>query len=101
MNVSKSLLPTRFSSGFLTIALAYGFVYSFPDILNKYETSYTMIAALIPSELPRQVGWHFHSAIRNGATVEQVQAVRQIIIKVSEFCGKQWEFPVPIVERPE
>lgn len=87
--------------GYLTIAIAYGFVYSFSDILNKYETSYTMIAALIPSDLPRQVGWHFHSAIRSGATIEQVQAVRQIVIKVSEFCGKQWESTIPIVDKPE
>lgn len=75
--------------------MGYGFVYSFAEVTGHVETSYTMISALIAIDTPRQIEWHLHGAVRNGATVAEVKAVRQIAIEVSRAAGIKWKDEIP------
>lgn len=75
--------------------MAYGYVYSFSDVLGHVDTSFAMISALIASDTPLQIGWHLRGAIRNGASEAEVRAVRQIAIDVSTAAGVQWKSAIP------
>ena len=61
------------------------------------ETSYTLIAALIASDTPTQIRWHLAGARRNGGSVEQVRAVREMAMRVANAAGVKWKGEVPDV----
>jgi hypothetical protein len=54
-----------------------------------------MIAALIASDTPKQIGWHLTGAVRNGARVSEVQAIRRISIEVAQASGVVWKNEIP------
>jgi len=62
------------------------------------ETSYTLVAALIASDSPRQIQWHLDGARRRGATFEEIQAVRKMSMEVAALSGIKWRDGVPEVE---
>lgn len=78
--------------------IGYGAVYSLQEILSANETAYAMIASLIASDVPRQIGWHLAGARRLGATVEEVTAVRKMSMEVATRAGIQWREGVPDLE---
>ncbi|KAG1735923.1 uncharacterized protein EDB91DRAFT_1143530 [Suillus paluster] len=78
-----------------TLTLGYGYVYAFLEVTSAKETSFTMISALIPNDTPRQVEWHLTGAIRNGATVEEVRAVREIALRIATKAGVSLKHEVP------
>ena len=84
--------------GFFSNALGYGFVYSCMDAVNEVETSFVMVASLVASDNPLQVGWHLKGALRNGASVEEVKAVRKIAIDVADYAGVVRRSEVPDVD---
>ena len=57
-----------------------------------------MIASLVASDLPRQIGWHLAGACREGATGEEVRAVRKMAMEVASRAGVEWREEVPDVE---
>jgi alkylhydroperoxidase/carboxymuconolactone decarboxylase family protein YurZ len=81
--------------GFFSAAFAYGYVYSCSEVLSLADTEFAMIAALIPIDTPRQIDWHLHGAIRNGADILEVKAVRQIAIEVAQLAGVKWKNEIP------
>jgi alkylhydroperoxidase/carboxymuconolactone decarboxylase family protein YurZ len=81
--------------GFFSTTFAYGYVYSFSGMLSHTDTSFAIIAALIASDVPRQIEWHLHGAIRNGANVAEVKAVRQIAIEAARIAGTNWKNEIP------
>lgn len=46
-----------------------------------------MLACLIPQDVNPQLKGHLVGALNNGATKEEVEAVREVIIKVCEASG--------------
>ncbi|KAK0202322.1 AhpD-like protein [Desarmillaria ectypa] len=80
---------------FFSTTFAYGYTYSFFDAVSPAETSFTMVAALIANDTPRQVDWHLRGSVRNGATLDEVKAVRQIAIEVATASGVKWKNDVP------
>jgi len=56
------------------------------------------VASLIASDTPRQINWHLDGARRNGATLEEVIAVRQIAIEAASATGMKWKNGVPEVK---
>ncbi|KAJ8596756.1 hypothetical protein M405DRAFT_757164 [Rhizopogon salebrosus TDB-379] len=78
-----------------TIKLGYGYVYAFLEVTSAKETSFSMISALIPNDTPRQVEWHLTGAVRNGATVEEVRAVREIALRIAIKAGVHLKHEVP------
>lgn len=73
----------------------YGFAFGYNGLLSPKEVSFSIIAALVAMDTPRQLDWHLHNAVRNGATPGEVHAVRQICIEVGKQCGVQWRGDLP------
>lgn len=86
------------NTAWFSTTIGYGAVYSLQEILSANETAYAMIASLIASDVPRQIGWHLAGARRLGATVEEVTAVRKMSMEVATRAGIQWREGVPDLE---
>ncbi|KKF95417.1 putative protein C17D11.03c [Ceratocystis platani] len=71
----------------LTARLMYGYILSNTNVLTPAETSYVILAALIPQDVNPQLKGHLKGAINGGATVENVRAVREVVIKICEASG--------------
>lgn len=84
--------------GWFSNTIGYGLTYGFTDILTPLETSYTLVAALIAGDTPKQITWHLDGAQRVGATLEEVEAVRMISMEVATLAGVRWREGVPEVK---
>ncbi|KAJ4414521.1 hypothetical protein N0V82_007867 [Gnomoniopsis sp. IMI 355080] len=73
----------------LAVRLTYGYVLSTTAILSEAETSFVMIAGLIPQDVNAQLKGHLKGALNGGASVEQVRAVRQLAINVCEAAAER------------
>ncbi|KKA29154.1 hypothetical protein TD95_003525 [Thielaviopsis punctulata] len=88
----------------LTARLMYGYILSNTSLLTPVETSYVVLAALIPQDVGYlvlqldnptltskqvnpQLKGHLKGALNGGATVDNVRAVREIVIKICEASG--------------
>jgi hypothetical protein len=60
--------------------------------------SYIQVAALIAVDTPRNIGLHLDNARRDGASLEQARAVRQIAIEASQGAGVTWRNEIPEVK---
>ena len=85
-------------SEFFSTTFAYGYTYGFPLVLSAAETSFAIVAALIASDTPRQIDWHLQGAVRNGASIAEIQAVRQIAIEVARAAGITWKNDIPDIQ---
>ncbi|KAG2363182.1 hypothetical protein BDR07DRAFT_1484015 [Suillus spraguei] len=70
-----------------TIALGYGYVYAFLEVISSKERSFAIISALIANDTPSQVEWQLTGAIRNGATIVEVRGVREIALRMAMKAG--------------
>ncbi|CCF42433.1 hypothetical protein CH063_02833 [Colletotrichum higginsianum] len=71
----------------LTVRLMYGHILSNTNVLSPVETSYVLIAGLIPQDVNPQLKGHLRGAINGGASVEEVRAVRGIVMDICEASG--------------
>ncbi|SPN98799.1 uncharacterized protein DNG_01840 [Cephalotrichum gorgonifer] len=71
----------------LTARLMYGYILSNTSVLSPAETSFVLIAGLIPQDVNPQLKGHLRGALNGGATVEEVRAVRDIVIQICEASG--------------
>ncbi|KAB5575999.1 AhpD-like protein [Coniochaeta sp. 2T2.1] len=71
----------------LLARLTYGYVLSNTKVLTAVETSYVLIAGLIPQDVNPQLKGHLRGALNGGATVEEVRAVRNVVIEICEASG--------------
>ncbi len=104
--VSKRVMGQMDRSGTedlgLTARLMYGYILSNTSVLTAAESSFVLVACLIPQdvsltctllELPDkpqvnpQLKGHLKGAMNNGATLEEVRAVREVVIRVCEAAG--------------
>ncbi|OQV06736.1 hypothetical protein CLAIMM_11267 [Cladophialophora immunda] len=69
--------------------LLYGHILSNANILSPVETSYVLIAGLIPQDVNPQLKGHLRGALNHGATFEEVQAVRDAAISISTAAGME------------
>ncbi|KAK0432676.1 hypothetical protein ARMSODRAFT_962234 [Armillaria solidipes] len=83
---------------FFSTTFGYGYTYGYFGALSAAETSFTMVAALIANDTPRQVDWHLKGSLRNGATLDEVKAVRQISLDVARASGVVWKNEIPDIE---
>jgi len=81
--------------GYFSKVIGYGFIYGFLDYINDVETSYVLLASLVALDAPLQIRWHLDGARRNGATNDQVRAVRSMAIKIAEYAGVLGENEIP------
>ena len=75
--------------------------YGGTDTLSTLEQILSMVATLIAVDAPRQIGWHLGNALRNGASLEEVRAVRRMALDVAGKAGVKWRGDVPDVEETE
>jgi alkylhydroperoxidase/carboxymuconolactone decarboxylase family protein YurZ len=71
----------------LVARLMYGYVLSNTSVLSSAETSFVMIAGLIPQDVNPQLKGHLRGALNGGATVEQVKAVRNVVVELCKAAG--------------
>lgn len=71
----------------LLARLEYGYILSPTAVLNAAETSFVILAALVPQDVNPQLKGHLVGALNNGATREQVAAVRDVVVKICEASG--------------
>ncbi|KAL0932993.1 carboxymuconolactone decarboxylase [Colletotrichum truncatum] len=71
----------------LMARLIYGYVLSNTDVLTSVETSFVLIAGLIPQDVNPQLKGHLRGALNGGASADEVRAVRSIVIEICEACG--------------
>ena len=71
----------------LIARLMYGYVLSNTSVLDAKESSFVLLAALIPQDVNPQLKGHLKGAINNGATIEEVRAVRDVVIQVCKAAG--------------
>ncbi|EPQ55762.1 hypothetical protein GLOTRDRAFT_128979 [Gloeophyllum trabeum ATCC 11539] len=81
--------------GFFCITHAYGYAYSFSDLISGLENSYIMLVSNIAMDVPRQIEWHLKGSVRNGGSPEQVKAVREIAVEVGKAAGAVWRNEIP------
>jgi alkylhydroperoxidase/carboxymuconolactone decarboxylase family protein YurZ len=67
--------------------LMYGYLLSNTRILSATESSFVLVAGLVPQDVNPQLKGHLKGAINNGATVEEVRAVREIALRICEASG--------------
>ncbi|ODQ66108.1 hypothetical protein NADFUDRAFT_51376 [Nadsonia fulvescens var. elongata DSM 6958] len=63
---------------------------SYTDILTPKETSFVVIACLIPQDVNPQLKGHLKGGLNNGASREEIMQVRQMSIEISKWCGIDW-----------
>ncbi len=71
----------------LMARLMYGYVLSNTNVLNAAETSFVMIAGLIPQDVNPQLKGHLRGALNGGATVDEVKAVRNVVVEICSAAG--------------
>jgi hypothetical protein len=96
----------------ITARLMYGYILSNTNVLNAAESSFVLLAGLIPQDVSEQdaepigdggtghmltpvfsrqvnpqLKGHLKGALNNGATVEEVKAVRDVVIRICEASG--------------
>ncbi|KAI4161417.1 MAG: hypothetical protein L6R39_000089 [Caloplaca ligustica] len=83
--VSKRVMGQMDRSGTedlgITARLMYGYVLSNTNLLNPAESSFVLIAGLIPED------GHLKGALNNGASVAEVRAVREVVVRLCEAYG--------------
>ncbi|KAK8226621.1 AhpD-like protein [Phyllosticta capitalensis] len=89
--ISKRVMGQMDRSGTEDLGLAarlmYGYILSNEKVLDAKETSFVCIAGLIPQDVNPQLKGHLRGALNNGATVEEVRAVREAVIQICEAAG--------------
>lgn len=78
----------------LAIASIYGDNLSYSEILGPKDTSFVVLAGLIPQDVDSQVKGHLKGAITNGATREEVMAVRDVALAVAQHFNIVYTTPV-------
>lgn len=71
----------------LLARIEYGYILSPTGVLNAAETSYVVLAALVPQDVNPQLKGHLVGAVNNGASREEVNAVRGLVVRICEAAG--------------
>lgn len=77
-----------------TINHVYAPLLSCTDVLSARESSFVVIACLVPQDVNPQLKGHLKGAISNGCTLEEVRATRAMVMQVCEWCGVGWKAEV-------
>jgi len=89
--VSKRVMGQMDRSGTedlgLTARLMYGYILSNTSVLTAAESSYVLVASLIPQDVNPQLKGHLKGALNHGASIEEVKAVREVVMRICEASG--------------
>jgi alkylhydroperoxidase/carboxymuconolactone decarboxylase family protein YurZ len=89
--ISKRVMSQMDRSGTedlgLVARLFYGYVLSNTSVLTPAETSLILVAGLVPQDVNPQLKGHLRGAVNNGCSVEEVRAVRDVVLWICESGG--------------
>ena len=71
----------------LTARMMYGYLLSNESVLAKKETSFCLIAGLVPQDVNPQLKGHLKGALNNGASIDEVRAVRDLTVEICQAAG--------------
>lgn len=69
----------------------YGPLLSFDEVLSAEETSLIVIASLVPQDVSPQLRGHLKGALNVGCDSETIEAVRNLAVVISQWCGVSWK----------
>lgn len=72
----------------------YGPLLSCDDILSAQETSFIVIASLVPQDVNPQLRGHLKGALNIGCDPTTIEAVRSLAVLISQWCGVSWKAEV-------
>ncbi|KAK6511112.1 hypothetical protein TWF481_000034 [Arthrobotrys musiformis] len=72
----------------------YALILSEGTVLTPRETSFVLIASLIPQDVNAQLKPHLVGAINNGANREEVDGVRECVMEICKELGIAWKAEV-------
>ncbi|KAG2031683.1 hypothetical protein BDR03DRAFT_972115 [Suillus americanus] len=78
-----------------TMSIGCGYVDSFTEVISIKETTFATISAMIANATLGLLEWHLTRAVHNGATVEEVRAVREIALRIAIKAGVPLKIEVP------
>ncbi|KAJ8101279.1 AhpD-like protein [Lipomyces tetrasporus] len=64
---------------------------SYTGVLSAKETSFVVIACLIPQDVNPQLKGHLKGCLNNGATKEEITSVRNLSMRICRLCGISWK----------
>ncbi|KAJ8516368.1 hypothetical protein ONZ45_g6322 [Pleurotus djamor] len=96
-NKLQSLIDSSFPDFAMFDTIAFGLVHGQNPALSMLEAAYALIAAGILNDHPREVSWYYLYAMRHGATIDEVKAVREMALKVASFTKFTLREEVPEV----
>jgi len=89
--VSKRVMGQMDRSGTedlgLLARIEYGYILSPTGVLDAAESSMVVLASLIPQDVNPQLKGHLVGAVNNGASREEVGAVREAVVSICEAAG--------------
>lgn len=75
---------------YYTLVHVYGPLLSNDEVLSAQETSFIVIAALVPQDVNPQLKGHLRGALNIGCHREAIEAARSLAILVAKWCGVTW-----------
>lgn len=72
----------------------YGPLLSYMGVLTPRETCLGVVASLVPQDVNPQLKGHLRGAWNNGASVEEVNSVRDLSFEISKWCGVTWRHEI-------
>lgn len=75
---------------YYTLVHVYGPMLSNDKVLSAQETSFIVIAALVPQDVNPQLKGHLKGAVNIGCDREAIEAARSLAILVAQWCGVSW-----------
>lgn len=95
------IIPLRLSINGL-LGLLYPYIFSFDQILDKLESSQAIISSLIGSDCTGQARNHMKGMLWNGATREEVTAIRDTVVLIAQRLDVKFKHGViPVPELPD
>ncbi|KAL4806513.1 hypothetical protein BDV18DRAFT_159685 [Aspergillus unguis] len=87
---------------YLVSRLLYPHIFSFDQILDKLESSQAIISSLIGSDCANQAKNHMKGMLWNGATREEVTAIRDTVVRIAQELGVKFKNGIiPVPELPK
>ena len=74
----------------ITARLMYGYLLSNMNVLDAQESSFVLLAGLIPQDVQAQLRGHLNGARNHGASIQEVRAVREAVLRLCEASGMKY-----------
>ncbi|KAI8073153.1 hypothetical protein BC940DRAFT_250644 [Gongronella butleri] len=81
-----------------TIVNSYGYMLSDTTYVTAMETSFIVLAALSCDHCDLEIKGHFHGAMHNGATLDQLRTLQEIVKTIAAFFDRSVS-PLPFRKR--